>query len=241
MVAIQNEIDEFKNNSKLNFLVVVLGIINHWTALVIKKDSTKMNLKYEYFFLESLGMEPFKFSNAEEVRNYIEDFDMKNKSIGIKGMEKFYKDMFFMWFHDCKEVLELFVLLMITNYDVKEFYLENNIARLVNTVLDAKIGHETVEDSGKLLKLLFDKLQPIVIREETLGLIEKFDFDIKKIKAYNAGLYKKLWVLFEENGKMYKNFDKHRNQIKDENYSHWTLLEHFNIIETMKGLFTSCE
>lgn len=221
--------------------MIVLGIINHWTALVIKKDTSKLKLKYEFFFLESLGMEPFKVLNAEEVRSFIEEFDKKNISIGIKGMEKFYKDMFFMWFHDCKEVLELFVLLMNTDYDVKEFYLENNIARLVDTILDSKIGHETLEDSEKLLKLLFDKLQPIVIREETLDLIEKFNFDIRKIKAYNASLYKKLWVLFEENSKMYKNFDKHRSQIKDENYSHWTLLEHFNIIETMRGLFASCE
>lgn len=223
-------------------LVVVLGIINHWTALVITKDSTNISSRYNFFFLESLGMDPFHFTNIEDVRSFIEEFDLKNKSIGIKGMEKFYKDMFFMWFHDCKEVLNLFVLLVFKDgYNIKEFYLENNITRLVDTVLESNIGHETVEDSEKLIKLLFDKLQPMVIREETIGLIEKFKFDLRGVKAFNLPLYKKLWVLFELNEKMYLNFDKHRDKIKDENWSHWTILEHFNIIQTMRGLFLSCE
>jgi hypothetical protein len=186
-------------------------------------------------------MRPFDFESPEEVKDFIEDFDNKNKSIGIKGMEKFYKDMFFMWFHDCKEVLNLFVKIMwFDSYDLKEFYLENNIRRLVYTVLDSKIGYDSVEDCEKLLKLLFDKLQPMVIKEETLGLIEKFNFDIKRIQLYNKVLFDKLLILFDLNEKMYINFDKHRKQIKDENYSHWTLLEHFNIIQTMRGLFASC-
>lgn len=245
LVDLQNKIEAFKTNSNKQMLIVFLGIINHWTALVITKNynlnKESLDSPFNYFFLESIGLNPFPFNSENEVSSAIEDFDNSNLQIGIKPMEDFFKKMFCMWMHDTKIILKLFVLLMTTNYDIKEFYIESNLRRFVDFILKGNLKHKTLEDINSLVKFIFDKVHPHVIEKETLVIIEEFNFNVSKIKIYNKKLYDDLHVVFKLNDLLYDNFNKFRNKVEDKNDSHWALLKFFNLIKMLEGYFRSCE
>ena len=235
----QKVIDEFKNNKDKRQLVIILGVLNHWTSVIISKDPVLndylniniTNKQFYFYFLDSLNVEIFKCTNDEEISCYVKNLNEEKIEIGKKAMTEFEIKCFNIWFKDITLVLSLLDKLLTTSYSLEEYFIEKNIEGFVNYIVKEKLNWNTKEDCMNLYNLIKDKINPLVVRDETLGLADFFNFDGKKIRIFNSELYNKCINCFDSCQNLKKNYLKFKSELLDE--EDWYLNEFFDLINSL--------
>lgn len=184
---IQKKINHFISDNEVKFLVIILGITNHWTGMVIMKQKDN---SYKCYFLESLNEQPYLsyLKDKESIKNYVEIFNKDKNSKGVKNMSEFDKDMFCCWFSDVKKAHNLiYKLFNKSGFSLIEYFVEKNWNCFCNYLLNAKI--ENVKD---LIILLNDKIHPLVVRNDTLEIMITENMSFESLKIFNFELFENI-------------------------------------------------
>jgi hypothetical protein len=213
-----SHLKQYKGKKNLIY-VVLLGITNHWSMLILNKlpNSSQIN----FYYLDSHNINVFNFKNEMQIEEFVEKrFKEKEFYFPHKKPTAWSKKCFSQWIKDINECMKIIYDVILTNFSLCDLFLEYNLNRIVNTY-EQFVMSEYNLGSIKEIKAFFDKLikkqgttisdlksklitwmnveyHPRTLIDDAYRVVETFKFS-SKIKEY--AIYSKLcmWIYFSLN------------------------------------------
>jgi len=158
----ENKLMDFISSGKKGFFVIFLGIIKHWTVLVINQENLT---KREFYYMDSNNIE---FLNTEESKLYDICYKDEKELADLKGKKvkpakvKIYSKVL----SDTQKILEIIKKLFNNEINLRTFYIE------CETKLFMRDYEEFIE------KIMFKE------KARKLHVQEKIDYYYPKIKEF---------------------------------------------------------
>lgn len=227
ILSIQLNIDNFKNNEQKKYLALILGVVNHWSSLIIEKQ---LNNTYKFYYLDSIGVNPFMFNSTNEILGKVDLISQHSKNKGYKEISKFHKEMFSFWFVDLKVLFNLISKCLNSDYQLIEFLIEQNFNRFFNSLLKENFYKENESELDKINSWILDRCHPMVVRNDTLTLIYDINYDFSKLKVKNE-FKNKLMKSISIKNSIYNEYLKESNKEK-----YCLIIDLVDLIEEMEQL-----
>jgi len=177
-IQFQIEINNFLYNNKTiyNILIILLGIVNHWNILILKKNNKKNKIKK--YFLDSRNIpEMFKinYKNDDEIQNLVNKLINRNLSYNRKQPSYVWITFLKQWIIDMNNSLNIISDILNNKYSIYELILNHMINEFCEKFFQYNIE-------------IFISVQyhPKYFEDEILKFINEFNF-INKIKLLNNG------------------------------------------------------
>jgi len=186
---LQMEINNFLHNNKTtyNILIILLGIVNHWNILILKKNNRKNKIKK--YLLDSRNMpEIFKINinDDNEIQNLVNELINRNLSYNRKQPSYAWTTFIKQWIIDMNNSLNIISDILNNKYTIYELILNHMINEFCEIFFQYKNNIEN---------FISVQYHPQYFKDEILKFLNEFKY-INKINSLNNG--NKFLEIFEK-------------------------------------------
>ena len=175
----QTEINNFlnKNETNYNILIILLGIVNHWSILILKKNNKKNEIKK--YLLDSRNLpEIFEINLTDEnaVQNLVNKLINRNIIYNKKEPSYIWTTFLRQWIIDINNSLNIIFDILMNKYSIYELILN----QIINEFCENFIKNDNID------KFISVEYHPQYFKEDILKILNEFKY-INKINLLNKG------------------------------------------------------
>ena len=176
----QKEINNFLYNNETNYniLIILLGIVNHWNILILKKNNRKNKIKK--YFLDSRNIpEIFKINinDDNEIQNLVNELINRNLSYNRKQPSYAWTIFLKQWIIDMNNSLNIISDILNNKYSIYELILNHMINEFCEYFFQFQNNIEN---------FISIQYHPQYFQDEILKFLNEFKY-INKINSLNNG------------------------------------------------------
>jgi hypothetical protein len=186
IIEFQSNVDVFISSSYTNmnqYCVVLMGVTNHWTILIVEKDN---NDRYNYYHLDSRNV-PHVFGMKDKERFIKESIIRSELYCGCKPLE-WWVYCLPIWVDDINRSMNILGKIFTKKVTLYDVYIEQCLKEMIclyeefvgcglNNVEEGNINEEIM---WKTKEWLEKKYHPVIFKESVVNNVEAFKERVNK-------------------------------------------------------------
>ena len=134
VLHLQNQITSFvKANHKLNILVIVLGITNHWSVLILEKEKNSFNVDFKYFDSKQIEEIFLLYKDEKKIEEFILERDRQKQNYGHKPIDKWGFTVAKQWFEDINKIMHIIFNAVYNHISICSVIIEEQIRNVISS------------------------------------------------------------------------------------------------------------
>ena len=186
IIEFQSNVDVFISSSYTNqYCVVLMGVTNHWTILIVEKTGNdNNNSKYNYYYLDSRNV-PYVFGMKDKERFIKESIIRSELYCGCKPVE-WWVYCLPIWVDDINRSMNILGKVFTKKVTLYDVYIEQCLKEMI-CLYEEFVGCElnNVEKGNEELmcktkEWLEKKYHPVIFKESVVNNVEAFKERVNK-------------------------------------------------------------